>query len=97
MVQLKKKDRLFYARIIPRTRIYEVCELIIRTIEDTYFVAIDKKDKHAYLFTYEDIDIILFAKRDDALSKILIKSRFRTAGRTFMVLGDIFTVCLIRS
>lgn len=71
MVQLKKKDRLFYARIIPRTRIYEVCELIIRTIEDTYFVAIDKKDKHAYLFTYEDIDIILFAKRDDALSKVL--------------------------
>lgn len=71
MVQLKKKDRLFYARIIPRTRIYVVCELIIRTIEDTYFVAIDKKDKHAYLFTYEDIDIILFAKRDDALSKVL--------------------------
>ena len=71
MVQLKKKDRLFYARIIPRTRIYEVCELIIRTIEDTYFVAIDKKDKHAYLFTYEDIDIILFAKRADALSKVL--------------------------
>ena len=71
MVQLKNKDRLFYARIIPRTRIYEVCELIIRTIEDTYFVAIDKKDKHAYLFTYEDIDIILFAKRDDALSKVL--------------------------
>lgn len=71
MVQLKKKDRLFYARIIPRTRIYEVCELIIRTIEDTYFVAIDKKDKHAYLFTYEDIDIILLAKRDDALSKVL--------------------------
>ena len=49
----------------------QVCELIIRTIEDTYFVAIDKKDKHAYLFTYEDIDIILFAKRDDALSKVL--------------------------
>ena len=45
MVQLKKKDRLFYARIIPRTRIYEVCELIIRTIEDTYFTtqAICKK------------------------------------------------------
>lgn len=71
MVQLKKKDRLFYARIIPRTRIYEVCELIVRTIEDTYFVAIDKKDKHAYLFTYEDIDTILFTKRDDALSKVL--------------------------
>ncbi len=71
MVQLKKKDRLFYARIIPKTRIYEVCELIIRTVEDTWFEAIDKKDKHAYLFTYEDIDTNLFTKRDDALSKVL--------------------------
>lgn len=71
MVQLKKKDRLFYARIIPRTRIYEVCELIVRTVEDTWFVAIDKRDKHAYLFTYDDIGSILFEDRKTALSIVL--------------------------
>lgn len=71
MVRLKKKDKLFYARIIPKTRIYEVCEVIVRTIEDTWFVAIDKKDKHAYLFFYNDIGSILFLKRNDALSKVL--------------------------
>lgn len=67
---LKKKYRLFYARIIPRTRIYEVCELFVRTIEDTWFVAVDKKDKHAYLFSYDDIGRVLFENRNIALSMV---------------------------
>lgn len=71
MVQLNKKDKLYYARIIPKTRIFEVCELIIRTVNDTWFVAVDKRDKHAYLFIYEDIENILFYKREKALSKVL--------------------------
>lgn len=70
MVQLKKKDRLYYARIIPRTKIYEVCEVIIRTVAPSWFVAIDRRDKHAYLFSYNDIEKILFYKRDEALSKV---------------------------
>lgn len=70
-MRLKKKDKLFYARIIPRTRIYEVCELIVRTVEDRWFVAIDKRDKHAYLFTYDNIGNILFYDRETALSKVL--------------------------
>lgn len=71
MVQLRKNDKLFYTRIIPRTRIYEVCELIVRTVEDTWFVAIDKRDKHAYLFTYDDVESILFEDREKALSIVL--------------------------
>lgn len=64
---LKKKDILYYARIIPQTSIYEVCELSIRTIEDTYFVGTDKRDKHAYLFSYNAIDKTVFHNRKDAL------------------------------
>ena len=64
---LKKKDILYYARIIPQTSIYEVCELSIRTIEDTYFVGTDKRDKHAYLFSYNEIDKTVFHNRKDAL------------------------------
>lgn len=71
MVRLNKKDRLFYARILPPVRIYEVCELIVRTVKDSWFVAIDKRDKRAYLFNYDDINTILFFKRDEALSKVL--------------------------
>ena len=64
---LKKKDILYYARIIPQTSIYDVCELSIRTIEDTYFVGTDKRDKHAYLFSYNVIDKTVFHNRKDAL------------------------------
>lgn len=70
MVQLKKKDTLYYARIIPETRIYEVCEIVVRTIRDTWFVAVDKRDKRAYLFNNNDIDEIVFRNRSIALSKV---------------------------
>lgn len=66
---LQKHKTVYYARIVPQTYIYEVCELIIRTIEDDYFVGTDKHDKHAYLLTYNDLDKI-FAKRADALSVV---------------------------
>ena len=62
---LQKHKTVYYARIIPQTYIYEVCELIIRTIEDDYFVG----DKHAYLLTYNDLDKV-FTKRTDALSVV---------------------------
>ena len=67
---VKKKDRLYYARIIPKTGIYEVCEITLRTIEDTWFVGKDKQDQHAYLFNYSDLNTILFAERKDALDKV---------------------------
>ena len=70
MVRLKKKDRLYYSRIIPRTRIYEVCELIVRTVRDTWFVAIDRRDKRAYFFKNTDIENIIFFDRSIALSKV---------------------------
>ena len=65
-----KKDTVYYARIIPTTGIYEVCELHIRTVEDDYFVGIDKRDKHAYLFGYNAIDDTVFADRKNALKKV---------------------------
>ena len=63
-------NSIYYARIIPKTGIYEVCEIILRTIEDTWFVGTDKRDKHAYMFNYSDLNTILFAERKDALDKV---------------------------
>ena len=57
---LHKKDIVYYARIIPNLGIYEVCEIIIRTIEEDYFAGIDKHTKRAYLFSYNDVDSIIF-------------------------------------
>lgn len=70
-MQLKKKDIIYYARILPKSRIFDVLELTVRTVEDTWFVGIDKRNKQAFLFTYTDIDNIIFFNRKDALDKVL--------------------------
>ena len=70
MPQLNRKDTVYYARIIPNTGVYEVCELFVRTVTDDYFVGIDKRDKHAYLFSYNAIDDTVFINRKDALRKV---------------------------
>ena len=72
MPQLKRKDTVYYARIIPNTGIYEVCELIIRTVADDYFAGMDKRDKRTYLFGYNAIDNTVFVDRKDALNKVKI-------------------------
>ena len=67
---LKLKDKVYYARILSKVNIYEVCELIIRTIEDGYFVGTDKHDKHAYLFSYKRLnDIVFFSQIKDIHSR----------------------------
>lgn len=71
MSDLKKKDIVYYARIIPSVGIYEVCELKIRTVEDNYFVGIDKHDKHAYLLTNDTIDKTVFKDRKKTLNVVL--------------------------
>ena len=71
-MKLKKKHMVYYARIRPNTGIYEVCELIIRTVSDDYFAGMDKRDKRTYLFGYNAIDNTVFVDRKDALSKVKI-------------------------
>ena len=72
MPQLKRKDIVYYARIIPNTGIYEVCELIVRTVADDYFAGMDKRDKRTYLFGYNAIGNTVFINRKDALNKVKI-------------------------
>ena len=67
---IKKNNILYYARILPETDIYEVCELTVRTITTDYFVVIDKHDKHAYLFGISSIGKEVFHDRKDALYKV---------------------------
>ena len=65
------KDVLYYARIIPRVGIFDVCQLKIRTVKEDYFVGCDKVDKHAYLFSYSDFGEVVFHDRKQALDKVL--------------------------
>lgn len=67
---IQKNNVLYYARILPDTDIYEVCELTIRTITPEYFVGIDKHDKHAYLFGLSAIGKEVFYDRKEALYRV---------------------------
>lgn len=70
MNNLKKKDMVYYARIMPSLGIYDICELKVRTITDTYFVGVDKRDKHAYIFNNNSINKVIFIDRKDALKLV---------------------------
>ena len=65
--ELKKGDIIYYARIMPNLGIFDVYELKIRTIEDTYFVGTDKRDKKAFLLPYSAIGEYVFVSRKDAV------------------------------
>ena len=54
---------------MPKLGIFDVSDLKVRTVEDTYFVAIDKSDKKSYLFNFTDINKTVFINREDAVSK----------------------------
>lgn len=49
---------------------FDLCELKIRTAEDDWFVGVDKRDKHAYLFSYHDIGKSVFLNRSDAIELV---------------------------
>lgn len=67
---MKKGDIYYYTRIIPNVGIYDLLEIKIRSIYDTYFVGIERRNKQAFLFNYSDIDKILFVDRKIALKVV---------------------------
>lgn len=66
---MKKRDIYYYARIIPNIS-YDVYEIKVRSVYDTYFVGIEKRDKQAFLFNYSDIDKTVFKDRKTALDVV---------------------------
>ena len=69
---LTKGQKLYYSKIHPSANTFDVCDLTVRTVSRTYFTAVDKHDKHAYLFSYSDIGQTVFINRNEALEKTLL-------------------------
>lgn len=67
---INKGNILYYSRINPKAGIYDLCELKIRTVTDTYFVGVDKRDKQAHIFGYNALNSIVFENRAEALNKV---------------------------
>ena len=70
--KLKKGDIVYYARIMPNLGIFDVYDLKIRTVADTYFVGTDKRDKKAFLLPYSAIGEYIFVSRKDAVDKAIV-------------------------
>lgn len=70
MPELKRKQVVYYTRIIPSHGIYDVYDLTVRTVAETWFVGIDKRDKHAFLFNTKDIGHMVFLERNEALRAV---------------------------
>ena len=84
-ISVRKKDKLYYAQILKRVGIYNVLECTVRSVYDTYFVCVEKRDKHAYLFNYTDIGNTVFFNRQDALEKVNLaeKDKMEVSDETY--------------
>ncbi len=69
-IQLKQKQHLYYAQILPSVGTYNVLEMTVSTLYNTYFAVTEKRDKHRYLFNYTDINKTIFLDRTKCLKKV---------------------------
>ena len=59
---------MYYTQIFPNVGVYNLCEIKVCTLYETYFAGMDKRDRRRYIFNYEEIDKNIFYDRKHALS-----------------------------
>jgi len=74
-MQLTKKQKVYYARILDTVGLFEVIDLRIRTVEDDWFVGIEDRTKHAYLFSNNALNKDIFFDREEAVNKVKIAEK----------------------
>lgn len=53
--ELKIGTKLYYARIMPTLGVFDIYDMKVVALYDTYFAAQEKRDKRRFLFYYTDI------------------------------------------
>lgn len=66
-----KGENVYYARIMPNVNTFDVLELKIRGVYDTYFVGCEKHSKQAFLFDNTQLGINVFTDRQECLRVVL--------------------------
>lgn len=74
---LERKDIVYYARIQPTLGVYDVLELIVRTVETDWFTGMDKRDKRVYLFNNNDLNKTVFIDRKIALKIVKEAEKYK--------------------
>ena len=64
---LTKGDIVYYTRIMPNLGIFDVYDVKIRTITDTWFSGVEKRDKKVFLFPFSAIGEYIYLNRKDAV------------------------------
>lgn len=64
-------DKMYMCLVVPNCGIYDVLELTIRTVMDTWAVGVDTHTKQAYLFGYNMIGKYVFTSHGDAQEALL--------------------------
>lgn len=65
---IRKGQEVYYARCLTNCGVYDVLDLKIRTITDSYFVGTEKTTRQAFLFGYSNLERIVFKNRKDAVA-----------------------------
>lgn len=68
--EIKKGTVMYYARISHNLGMYELCELKVRSVYDTYFVALENRTKIAFPFGFSLVGKTVFFSRKEALEKV---------------------------
>lgn len=71
--KIKKGVEMYYAR----QSTYDLCECKVRGVYDNWFVVVDKRDKVAYLLSYNSVNKTIFFKRGEALNTLLKMEEIR--------------------
>ena len=66
-MNLKVGQIMYWTRVHPQINIFDLYDLQIRTLYDTYFACVDKRTKQSYVFSYNDVNKTIFINRDEAL------------------------------
>ena len=66
---MKKRDPIYFCRYLPTSEVCDVYDCKVRTVADSWFTIIEKREKHVFLLNMEDIGNIVFFNRAQAVSK----------------------------
>lgn len=70
-MELVKGQKVYYARIFESVGMFEVIDLKIRAVEDTWFTGTEQRTKQAFLFGMNAIGKTVFLDRQQALDLVI--------------------------